>query len=83
MGEDFALVQIDKLYRCLDKLLPHKEDLFTYLKHRWQALFAQNLPVIMLAKPMAVGAVWDRYGNYLYGLGVIPGYNPVPLIFQK
>jgi hypothetical protein len=37
LGEDFGLVQIDKLYRCLDKLAPHKEDLFTYLKHRWQA----------------------------------------------
>ncbi len=24
LGEDFGLVQIDKLYRCLDKLLPHK-----------------------------------------------------------
>jgi peptide/nickel transport system substrate-binding protein len=53
------------------------------LYDRWQTLFAQNLPVIMLAKPMAVGAVWDRYGNYIYGLGVIPGYNPVPLIYQK
>ena len=22
LGEDFGLVQVDKLYRCLDKLLP-------------------------------------------------------------
>jgi hypothetical protein len=39
LGEDFALVQIDKLYRCLDKLLPHKEGLFCFLRRRWQALF--------------------------------------------
>lgn len=50
---------------------------------RWQMLFAQNLPVIMIAKPTAVGAVYNRYGNYIYSLGVIPGYNPVPLMFQR
>jgi peptide/nickel transport system substrate-binding protein len=50
---------------------------------RWQMLFAQNLPVIMIAKPTSVGAVYNRYGNYIYSLGVIPGYNPVPLIFQR
>ena len=34
LGEDFGLVQKDKLYRCLDKLLEHKEDLFSFLKKR-------------------------------------------------
>ena len=53
------------------------------LYDRWQTLFAQNLPVIMIAKPTAVGVVHDRYGNYIYSLGVIPGYNPVPLMYQK
>jgi peptide/nickel transport system substrate-binding protein len=53
------------------------------LYDRWQVLFAQNLPVIMIAKPTAVGAIHNRYGNYLYSLGVIPGHNPVPLIYQK
>jgi hypothetical protein len=47
LGEDFGLVQIDKLYRCLDKLLPHKEDLFTYLKQRWQALFDVSFEVLL------------------------------------
>ncbi len=53
------------------------------LYDRWQVLFAQNLPVIMIAKPKAVGAIQNRYGNYIYSLGVIPGLNPVPLIYQK
>ena len=53
------------------------------LYDRWQSLFAQNLPVIMIAKPMAVGAIQNRYGNYVYSLGVIPGFNPVPLIYQR
>lgn len=53
------------------------------LYDQWQRLFAQNLPVIMIAKPMAVGVIYSRYGNYIYSLGVIPGYNPVPLIFER
>jgi hypothetical protein len=40
-------VQIDKLYRCLDKLLPHKRDLFTYLRQRWQALFHVGFEVLL------------------------------------
>ena len=47
LGEDFGLVQIDKLYRCLDKLLPHKRDLFTYLRQRWQALFNVGFEVLL------------------------------------
>jgi hypothetical protein len=47
LGEDFGLVQIDKLYRCSDKLLSHKEDLFTYLKQRWQALFDVGFEVLL------------------------------------
>ncbi|MGH2405972.1 MAG: ABC transporter substrate-binding protein [bacterium] len=53
------------------------------LYDKWQVLFAQNLPVIMIAKPTAVGAIHNRYGNYIYSLGVIPGFNPVPLLYQK
>jgi hypothetical protein len=47
LGEDFGLVQIDKLYRCLDKLLPHKQDLFSYLRQRWQVLFNVRFDVLL------------------------------------
>ncbi|PNY79760.1 ABC transporter substrate-binding protein [Deinococcus koreensis] len=50
---------------------------------RWQLLFAQNLPVTPIAKPENIGVISNKFGNYVYNLGVIPGYNPVPLIFQK
>ena len=50
---------------------------------RWQLLFAQNLPVTPIAKPENIGAISNKYGNYVYNLGVIPGYNPVPLVYQK
>ncbi|RIH75191.1 hypothetical protein Mcate_02360 [Meiothermus taiwanensis] len=44
---------------------------------------AREAQVIMIAKEYAVGAVSNRYGNYIYSLGVIPGFNPVPLMFQR
>ena len=47
LGEDFGLVQIDKLYRCLDRLLEHKRDFFSYLKERWQALFGIGFDVLL------------------------------------
>lgn len=47
LGEDFGLVQIDKLYRCLDKLLAHKQELFCFLQQRWQALFDTRFDVLL------------------------------------
>ena len=45
----------------------------------WQRLNAEYAPVIMIAKPSNIAAVYDHVGNFVYSLGVIPGYNPVPL----
>ncbi|MEE8500384.1 MAG: IS1634 family transposase, partial [Kiloniellales bacterium] len=47
LGEDPGLVQADKLYRCLDKLLTHKADFFTALKARWQTLFGVTFEVLL------------------------------------
>lgn len=47
LGEDFSLAQIDKLYRCLDRLLPHKQAFFSALKERWQALFDIKFDVLL------------------------------------
>ncbi|MEE9196356.1 MAG: IS1634 family transposase [Alphaproteobacteria bacterium] len=47
LGEDLGLVQADKLYRCLDKLLVHKADFFTALKARWQTLFGIKFDVLL------------------------------------
>ena len=46
LGEDFGLVQSDRLYRCLDKLIAHKEALFGFLRQRWQALFDVRFEVL-------------------------------------
>ena len=47
LGEDFGLVQSDKLYRCLDKPVAHKEALFGFLRQRWQALFDVRFEVLL------------------------------------
>jgi transposase len=47
LGEDFGLVQSDKLYRCLDKLLAHKNELFCFLRQRWQTLFEVRFDVLL------------------------------------
>ncbi len=49
----------------------------------WQRLNAEYVPVIMIAKPGNVAAVYDTVGNFVYSLGVIPGYNPVPLYYRR
>ena len=47
LGEDFALAQSDMLYRCLDKLLPHKAGLFSFLRQRWETLFDARFDVLL------------------------------------
>lgn len=47
LGEDEALVQPNTLYRCLDKLLAHKQALFTHLKRRWETLFDARFEVLL------------------------------------
>ena len=47
LGEDFALVEKNTLYRCLDKLLVHKPALFGHLRQRWQDLFGAPFEVLL------------------------------------
>jgi hypothetical protein len=47
LGGDYALVQTNALYRCLDKLLEHKAALFNHLRERWQDLFGASFEVLL------------------------------------
>ena len=47
LGADDTLVAKDTLYRCLDKLLAHKEALFSHLLGRWQDLFGASFEVLL------------------------------------
>ncbi len=46
LGTDFAVAEKDRLYRCLDRLLEHKQELFQHLRQRWQDLFATQFDVL-------------------------------------
>jgi len=47
LGTDDELVEKNALYRCLDKLLEHKEALFSHLCKRWQDLFGARFEVLL------------------------------------
>jgi hypothetical protein len=46
-GEDFSLAQKDTLYRCHDKLLAHKDDLFKHLRRKWEDRFGARFEVLL------------------------------------
>jgi transposase len=47
LHEDFGLAEKDNLYRCLDKLLPHRKALFQHLRRRWEDLFGVKHEVLL------------------------------------
>jgi hypothetical protein len=47
LGEDAALVQPSRLYRCLDMLVEHKQSMFSFLRERWQTLFKAGFEVLL------------------------------------
>jgi transposase len=44
---DFAVADKDRLYRCLDRVLEHKQDLFIWLKQKWAELFHADFEVLL------------------------------------
>lgn len=47
LDADFALAEKNTLYRCLDRLLEHKDALFQFLKLRWGELFGARFDVLL------------------------------------
>jgi transposase len=47
LGPDFSLGGKDNLYRCLDRLLAHKRELFSHLRQRWADLFGAKFDVLL------------------------------------
>ncbi len=56
---DFAVAEKDRLYRCLDRLLEHQQELFVYLRQRWQDLFQAEFDVLL----------YDLTSTYIEGEG--------------
>jgi hypothetical protein len=47
LGAGFELVEIHKLYECLDRLIEHKRALFDHLTQRWKDLFNVKFDVLL------------------------------------
>jgi transposase len=47
LSVDFAVAEKDRLYRCLDRLLDHKQDLFVWLRKKWADLFHADFEVLL------------------------------------
>ena len=59
LGEDFAVAEKDRLYRCLDRILEHKQELFAHLQQRWADLFGAEFDVLL----------YDLTSTYIEGEG--------------
>jgi hypothetical protein len=58
LGVDFQAVAKDRLYRCLDRLVAHKDDLFQFLQQRWKTLFDARFDILL----------YDLTSTYFEGL---------------
>jgi transposase len=47
LDADFGLAEKNALYRCLDKLVAHKDAQFQFLKRRWGEMFGANFQVLL------------------------------------
>src|SRR5262249_3240093 len=47
LNTDFIVAKKDRLYRCLDRVLEPKRDLFLFLRQKWADLFAADFEVLL------------------------------------
>ena len=47
LGQDFQVAEKDRLYRCLDRVLPYKQELFVHLQQRWKDLFETEFDLLL------------------------------------
>jgi len=58
LDTDYRIASKDRLYRCLDRILTHKEDLCKHLKSRWEDMFGIEFDVLL----------YDLTSTYFEGL---------------
>jgi hypothetical protein len=47
LGSDFVVAEKDRLYRCLDRVLEDRQELFAHLQQRWKTLFGISFDVLL------------------------------------
>ncbi len=61
LNADFLVAEKHRLYRCVDRILEHKQDLFEFLRKKWADLFAADFEVLL----------YDLTSTYFEGDGAI------------
>ena len=62
LNVDYAAAEKDRLYRCLDRVLEHKQELFVWLRGKWAHLFQADFEVLLygLTSTYFEGAMEDN-----------------------
>src|SRR5271157_4578453 len=47
LGTNYAVAEKDRLYRCLDRVLEHKQELFRWLRQKWAELFHAEFEILL------------------------------------
>ena len=47
LGSPVRIIPDDTLYRCLDKLVAHQREFFSFLHERWETLFDAHFDVLL------------------------------------
>jgi transposase len=47
LATDFAVADKDRLYRCLDRIVPYKDELCRFLTEKWKTLFDARFDVLL------------------------------------
>lgn len=47
LATDFAVAQKDRLYRCLNRIGPHKDEFCRFLTRKWKTLFDAQLDLLL------------------------------------
>jgi hypothetical protein len=47
LGTDYSVAEKNRLYRCLDRVLEHKQDLFLWLRQKWADPFQVEFEVLL------------------------------------
>jgi len=58
LDSDFQVAEKNRLYRCLDRILPYKEELCQHLKKQWETMFKLQYDVLL----------YDLTSTYFEGL---------------
>ncbi len=77
---DFAVAEKNRLYRCLDRILPYKEARCSYLKETWQMMFNLEYNILLYDRTLLLQRYTEPQEDQkrlLYRLGLeLPPQKP-------